>query len=62
MKELDDVIDLLEAQIPANPAAPQNRKLADELEGELKRYFSQLQDMMPTDKLSAIYNKYVKQE
>lgn len=57
MKELDDVIDLLEAQIPANPAAPQNRKLADELEDELKKYFGQVQDMMPD--LTKVYNKYV---
>jgi hypothetical protein len=62
MKELDEVIDLLEAQIPANPAAPQNRKLADELEGELKKYFSQLQDMMPADKIEQVYYKYVEQE
>ncbi|MCJ7829326.1 MAG: hypothetical protein MUP81_06270 [Dehalococcoidia bacterium] len=59
MKELDDLIDLLEAEIPANPAAPQNRKLADELEAELKKYFSQVQDMMPD--LTAVYNKYVEQ-
>ncbi|MCJ7829162.1 MAG: hypothetical protein MUP81_05420 [Dehalococcoidia bacterium] len=62
MKELDDVIDLLEAEIPANPAAPKNRKLADELEGELKKYFGQVQDMMPMDRLEGIYNKNVEAE
>jgi len=62
LKELDDIIDLLEASIPANPAAPQNRKLANQLEHDLKRYFSQLQDMMPADKIEQLYYKYVKQE
>lgn len=62
MKELDDLIDIMEAAIPANPAAPKNQKLADELEAELKKYFKQVQDMMPADKLEQVYNKYVEEK
>jgi hypothetical protein len=59
MKELDDVIDLLEASIPANPSSPQNIKLANDLEKDLKKYFGNLESMMPD--LEGIYYKYVEQ-
>lgn len=59
MKELDDLITILEATIPANPASPQNIKLANELEAELKKYFKQVEDMMPTEKLEQIYYKAI---
>jgi hypothetical protein len=58
MKELDDLIAVLEATIPANPSSPQNVKLANELEKDVKKYFSKLEMLIPTEKLSHIYNKY----
>lgn len=62
MKELDDLITILEADIPANPSSLKNIKLADELEKDFKRYFSQLENIMPTEKLEQIYYRNVKQE
>ena len=56
MKELDDLISLLEASIPANPSSPQNIKLANDLEKDLKKYFSNLESMMPD--FEGIYYKY----
>ena len=62
MKEIDELIALLEAQIPANPNSPKNKKLADALEKDMQKYFKQLQDAIPMEKLESIYNKYVEQE
>lgn len=61
MKELDDVLDFLEAQIPANPNSPKALKLADDLERELKKYFKQFHSALPQEKLEGIYYKYVEQ-
>ena len=60
--ELNEIINLLEAQIPANPNAPANLKLRKRLEGELVKYFNKLGDAFPYQKLSAMYNKYVEKE
>lgn len=57
MQELDDLISLLEASIPANPSSPQNVKLANALERDLKKYFANLESMMPD--FSEIYYRYV---
>jgi hypothetical protein len=59
LQELDNLIELLEADIPANPSAPKNIRLADDLEHELKKYFKQVEDMMPD--LTKVYNKYVEE-
>jgi len=61
MKELDELIAVLEATIPANPNSPKNVKLADELEKDLKKYFKELEGAVPMEKLEIIYNKYVEQ-
>ena len=60
MQELDDVIEILEAQIPANPNSPANVKLANALEKDIKKYFANLESMMPD--FSEIYYRYVSQE
>ena len=62
MKELDDLIAVLEAEIPANPLAPKNIRLANELERELVKYFNKLEKTMPMKALERIYNKYVERE
>ena len=59
MKELDDLIAVIEAKIPANPSSPQNQKLADALEQDLQKYFDKLEAALPIGKLEKIYNKYV---
>ena len=60
MKELDELIDLLEADIPANPNSPKALKLANDLEKDLRKYFKNLSSMMPD--FSEIYYKYVRAE
>jgi len=57
--ELDQIIDLLEAQIPANPKSLKNQKLQKNLEQNLAKYFRRLERAFPYSKLSGIYNKYV---
>jgi len=62
MKELDDLIAVLEADIPANPLSPRNIRLANSLERDLQKYFDKLERSMPMGKLGQIYNKYVEEE
>lgn len=62
MKELDDLIAVLEAEIPANPGSPKNIRLASELEREMQKYFGKLENAMPMKGIEQIYNKYVEQE
>jgi len=59
--ELNQIINLLEAQIPANPNSPKNQRQKRRLEKELVKYFGKLEDAFPYSKLSAIYNRYVKE-
>ena len=60
--EIDSIIFLLEAQIPANPNSPKNQKLEKRLERELVDYFKSLEQAFPYSKLVGIYNKYVEKE
>ena len=60
--ELDKLINLLEAEIPANPNSPQNVKLRNRLEGELAKYFKSLDSAFPYGKIAGIYNRYVIKE
>jgi len=59
--ELDSLISLLEAQIPANPSSEKNQKLKRSLERELARYFRKLEDAFPFGRLGRLYNKYVRE-
>lgn len=61
LAEIDQIISLLEAQIPANPESPQNVRLAKSLERELAKYFKSLADVFPYSQLEKIYNRYVKE-
>ena len=60
--ELNELINLLEAQIPASPNAPANQKLAKRLEKEVAKYFGKLEKAFPYSRLSSIYNRYVEKE
>ncbi len=62
LAELDQIISLLEAEIPANQSSPQNRKLKERLEKELVRYFDRLARAFPYSRLAAIYNRNVLKE
>ena len=58
LHQLDEIIDLMEASIPANPASKQNDKLAQELERNLQQYFKMLGTAIPEDQLAIIYNRH----
>lgn len=60
--ELNQIIQILEAQIPANPNAPANLKRRKRLEKELISYFNKLEKAFPFGKLAGIYNQYVELE
>lgn len=59
--ELDSLIQILEAQIPANPNSPKNVRKRKGLEKELVSYFGKLENAFPFGKLDRIYNRYVKE-
>ncbi len=61
LAELDSLISLLEAQIPANPNSPKNLKQRERLESELRKYFRSLDKAFPYSKLAGLYRKYVKE-
>ena len=61
-EELTEIINLLEADIPANPASIKNDTLEKGLQRELKRYFKHLDDALSIDGLERIYYRNVKQE
>ena len=60
LSELTETIRLLEAEIPANPAA--NESLEKGLQRELKKYFAHLDDAVSIEGLERIYYRNVKQE
>ena len=62
IQELNEIIKLLEAQIPASQQSPKNQKLKGQLERKLSKYFRSLEAGFPFSKLAGIYNKYVDKE
>lgn len=62
LAELDEIINLLEAEIPANPNSLENQRLASRLERELAKYFRSLSDAFPYDQVDQFYYKYVKEQ
>jgi len=62
LSELDSILELLEAKIPANPESPQNQKLARKLERDIAEYFRNLEMAFPYDEIETLYYKLVKQE
>ena len=59
---IDEIFDLLEAQIPANPNSPSNQRLKGILERQMRAYFKKLADAFPYAELERIYNRYVEKE
>jgi hypothetical protein len=56
---LDDMIELVEAAIPANPSSAENKKLVKKTEEIMAAYFKSLEQAFPYQQLEAIYNKHV---
>jgi hypothetical protein len=59
--ELNQLVSLLEAQLPANPDAPANRKLERQFANSLALYFQGLADAFPFHKLPEIYYNRMKE-
>lgn len=57
--ELNQLISVLEADLPANPNTPKNQRQEKALERELRDYFKALGQAFPYEKLSDIYYKHV---
>ena len=62
LTEIDNLISLLEAEIPANPASPKAERLEANLAKDMRAYFRQLSDALPWGEIEALYYKKVKQE
>lgn len=60
--EITELIELVEAGIPANPNAPKNRRHATLLELALRRYFKGLDQAFPYHRLDELYYRHVEQE
>ena len=59
--EIDQIISLLEARLPANVNSPQNRRLVARLQRDLAKYFRDLGNAFPYGKLDKLYIRYVKE-
>lgn len=60
-REVKNLLMLLEAQIPANVAAPVNQKHVNRLNRELTRYFLDLGEAFPYEQVDQVYYTYVKE-
>ena len=58
-EELQALLDLLEAELPASPVDPGNHRLESGLQGDLRRYFLALEKALPMDKIVALYYSQV---
>ncbi len=59
--ELDKLLKVMEAQVPANPNSPKNQKLERRLKQSLSKYFKSLSKAFPYHKLDELYFNYVKE-
>ena len=60
LRQIDEILELVEAQIPANPASKKNQELAKQTEEFLAAYFNAMDKAFPYYQLEAIYNEFVK--
>jgi len=59
-EELTEIINLLEADIPANPASIKNETLEKGLQKSLSDYFKNVNNALDWNELEQIYNRNVK--
>ena len=59
---LSQLISLLEAQLPANPASPKGAKAEQAMERIWRRYFRTLGKSFPYEELETLYYRYVTPE
>jgi len=60
--ELDETIELLEAQIPANPTSEKNERIQHGMQKSLAQYFRDIDQAIDWNALEQIYYRNVKQE
>jgi len=60
--ELDNLISILESQMPCNVNSPANQRLERRLERELRQYFKSLEDAFPYGQVGQLYSRYVIKE
>jgi len=60
MRELDELIQMVEAKLPAQPESEDNQRLARGLENDLAEYFRQLEMALRWQALEELYYKLVK--
>lgn len=61
LKALSELINILEADIPANPRSAKNQKLIKPLQRLLAKYFKDMGNAFPYSKLDELYTRYVKE-
>lgn len=61
LQELNEIIEILEAEIPANQESPKNKTLRRRMERMLAKYFNDMGNAFPYGKLAGIYNRNVKE-
>ena len=59
--EINQIISLLEAQIPGNQNSPKHQREKRKLELKLAKYFEKLEGAFPYSKLAGLYGRYVKE-
>ena len=62
IQEIDEIISLLEARIPANPSSRENERQASKLEKVLRDYFGGLEQAFPYEQLEQLYHRYATEE
>jgi hypothetical protein len=60
--EIDQTIQLLESQIPANPASDKNEAVEKRMQKSLAEYFRNVDQAIDWNTLEQIYYRNVKQE
>lgn len=61
LSQIEEIINLVEADIPANPRSRSNERLAARLQKYLAEYFKNLQEAFPYDQLERLYTAHVKE-
>lgn len=59
LRQINEIVEMVEATIPANPNSVDNEKLARQTEEFLAAYFVAIELAFPYQSLSALYNKHV---
>ena len=60
--EIDSILQILEAEIPANPQSLKHQRERKRLEKLAADYFKKLEQSFPYFLLGKLYNKYVEKE